>query len=454
MLSTPLHASPRQRTVGIDLAISAVQVAQVFDDGRPVGKPIRFRLTPADLKRFIAAVTAGAAANVRITAVMEPTGMAWFPVAAWLQRAGVTVIRVKGQRVKALRKYLSEHAKTDAADAYVLGAMPGFGGRGLDPVHVPAPELHALQRLTKQRHRYQELVCSARRRVLDLIRWACPALEPVLPDTTTHLTLAILGEFFDPRKVIATRRDVLGRFLGRNASGNHPKTGPFIDETVCKLKAAAEETIELHGDAVDFSALQFEVAQEVEHLRLWERHIAEIERQVEQIYQRVHPSNALRSIPGIGPTLAPLLFGVLGHAQRFRNEDHIRGFCGMFPAKSSSGGVDKPGQRLTKSGSDRVKRALYIAADVARKIDPDLAAVYWRLMVKKGHHHKQALCAVATRLVNRVYRVLKTGQPYVLRDQQGIAITVQDGKRIVAAQFTVPLDVRQSRRKQLLPQPT
>lgn len=196
-MSSTSNTPPRCRTVGIDLAISAVQVAQIFDDGRALGKPIRFRLTPADLKRFVAAVRSGVAADTPITAVMEPTGMAWFPVAAWLQRAGVTVIRVKGQRVKALRKYLSEHAKTDAADAHVLGAIPGFGGRGLDPVHVPLPEQHALQRLTKQRHRYQELVCSARRRVLDLIRWACPALEPVLPDTVTKLTLAVLGELFD-----------------------------------------------------------------------------------------------------------------------------------------------------------------------------------------------------------------------------------------------------------------
>jgi transposase len=165
----------------------------------------------------------------------------------------------------------------------------------------------------------------------------------------------------------------------------------------------------------------------------------------------VHPTNALRSIPGIGPTLAPLLIGVLGPVKRFRNEDHIRGFCGMFPVKSSSGGIDTPGQRLTKSGSNRVKQALYIAADVARKIDPDLAAVYWRLMVNRGHHHKQALCAVATRLVNRIYRVLKTGEPYVLRDKQGAAITVAEGKRIVAAQYTVPLELRQSRRKQAVP---
>src|SRR4030095_13423239 len=131
-----------------------------------------------------------------------------------------------------------------------------------------------------------------------------------------------------------------------------------------------------------------EVRQEVELLRMLERNIGELEKQIEVLYRRQHPSDALRSIPGIGPILAPLLVGVLAHAARFRNERHVRGFCGMFPSKSSSGGVDRPGQRITKSGNNRIKRALYVAADTARKIDPDLAAVYWRLMVKKGHHHK------------------------------------------------------------------
>jgi transposase len=445
------RSPPRQRTVGIDLAISAVQAAQVFDDGCPVGKPIRFRLDAAELTRLVAAVKTGTDDMTRITAIMEPTGMSWFPVAAWLQRNGIAVIRVKGQRVKALRKYLSEHAKTDLADAHVLGAMPGFGGRGLDPVHVPSPAQHVLQRLTKQRHRYQELICASRRRLLDLIRWACPALEHALPDTTTHLTLGILDDWFDPNKVACTRRDVLARSLGRHASGNHPKSGGFIATLVEQLKSAAEDTLKLHGEGVDFAGLQFEVSQEVEHVRLWERHVSELERRIEQTYQALHPSDALRSIPGIGPALAPLVLGVLNNVGRFRNEEHIRGFCGMFPSKSSSGGVDKPGQRLTKSGSDRLKRGLYLAADTARKIDPDLAAVYWRLMVRKGHHHKQALCAVATRLVNRIYRVLKTDQPYVLRDQNGTTITVQQGKQIVAEFFTVPLDIRKSRRKQLQP---
>src|SRR5262249_46372568 len=34
-----------------------------------------------------------------------------------------------------------------------------------------------------------------------------------------------------------------------------------------------------------------------------------------------------------------------------------------------------------------IKRNLMLAADVARTLDPDLAAVYYRCMVEKGHHH-------------------------------------------------------------------
>ncbi|WP_408871120.1 IS110 family transposase [Gluconobacter cerinus] len=100
--------------------------------------------------------------------------------------------RVKGKRVKALRRCLSEHAKTDMADAQILAAIPSFGGPRLDPVHIPDPRSHALQRLTKQRSRFQNEIADARRRLLDLISWASPRLEAVLPALRTRLSLALL----------------------------------------------------------------------------------------------------------------------------------------------------------------------------------------------------------------------------------------------------------------------
>jgi transposase len=439
-----------KRTIGIDLAIRGDQVAQIFDDGTPVGKPIHFRLTPASLTTFVQRVTEGVPTGATIQALMEPTGMAWFPIAVWLSRAGIEVIRVKGKRVKALRRYLSEHARTDHRDAYILGTMPSFGGPAFDPIYLPSPKQHALQRLTRQRTRYQDSLCGSKRRLLDLIRWACPALEAALPDLRTRLSLALLGHFLDPNAALGARRSTLARFIGTHASGNHPHSGPFVDQLIDRLKNAARETLALHGNAIDFTELQFEVRQEVDQcLRLFTA-VAELDKRIDALYRELHPTDALRSLPGVGVCLAPLLLGVLHTADRFRGQRHVRGFCGMFPTRSASGGVERPGQHLTKAGNDRLKKALFLAADTARKVDPQLAEVYWRLMVHKGQHHKQALCAVATRLVNRIHAVLKAGRPYVLKDQSGTPIDIAQARQIILERFTVPVDIRAGRRRNRL----
>jgi len=49
-----------RRTIGIDLAIRGDHVAQIFDDGHPVGKPICFRNDPASLEAFVGLAIEGA----------------------------------------------------------------------------------------------------------------------------------------------------------------------------------------------------------------------------------------------------------------------------------------------------------------------------------------------------------------------------------------------------------
>ena len=125
-----------------------------------------------DLAGLVRVVRSGLVPNERVVAVLEPTSMGWYPLVLWLARAGCTVIRVKGQRVRALRCYLSEYAKTDVVDAHVLASLPSFGECALQPLHLPSAEQLALSRLTKQRVRYREEAISAtNRRLLELIRW-------------------------------------------------------------------------------------------------------------------------------------------------------------------------------------------------------------------------------------------------------------------------------------------
>ncbi|GAA0598929.1 hypothetical protein GCM10009416_41390 [Craurococcus roseus] len=178
-----------------------------------------------------------------------------------------------------------------------------------------------------------------------------------------------------------------------------------------------------------------------------EGQLSRLGREIEALYGKLHPSDALRTIPGIGDALAPLVLGVLHEARRFAGLHQLRGFCGLFPRTGSSGGAGRPGQAITRSGNNRIKRALHLAADAARRTDPELAAVYWRLMVRKGRHHKRALCAVATRLVDRIGEAPRTGGAHELRDTDGAPVSVADGEAIAAARYTVPPEIRSARRR-------
>jgi transposase len=369
-------------------------------------------------------------------------------VANWLARAGCTVIRVKGQRVKALRRYLSEHAKTDVIDARLLGSIPGFGDKGLTTLHLPSAPQHALQRLTKQRLRYQEDIGSILRRIRDLIRWAHPDLEDALPELNTMVSLAVLERYFNPRAMRRLGPARLTAFLDRNVGGKHPAHGPFTETLALRLLDAARNTIHLYpAGEVDFDLLQLEIRQEVQRLRFFQRLIDRLDEEIECLYSGLHPEDHLRTIPGVGAVLGPSLLGVIRDGRRFPCQRRLRGFTGLFPRRSESGGQDAPHQRIAKGGNNRLKRDLVIAAEAARKFDPDLARVYFTMIVTKGKHHRQALCAVATRLANRIHTVLKEGRPYILRGPEGQPITIPEGRAIVDLQFSVPPVVRSTRRR-------
>jgi len=84
---------------------------------------------------------------------------------------------------------------------------------------------------------------------------------------------------------------------------------------------------------------------------------------------------------------------------------------------------------------------------VGRLWDPQLAKIYYDQMVDKGKHHNQAVCTVATHLLDRVLVILKEDRPYQLRDVDGSPLTRQQARQIVIERYTVPEKVRQRNNK-------
>jgi hypothetical protein len=94
-----------------------------------------------------------------------------------------------------------------------------------------------------------------------------------------------------------------------------------------------------------------------------------------------------------------------------------------------------------------LREALFLAADLARKVDPTLAERYHRLVAEDGKHHTSAVCTLAAVLVTRIAACWRRGELYVLRDVYGNEISEAEGRRICAERYKVTAEVRAARRR-------
>ncbi len=152
------------------------------------------------------------------------------------------------------------------------------------------------------------------------------------------------------------------------------------------------------------------------------------------------------STPGIGVTLSAGILGRLGDPSRFANLAGVRSFTGIVPRIDQSGLANRH-KGLTKAGDPGLREALFLAADLARKADPTLAARYHRLVANEGRHHTSAVCTLAAVMATRIAACWRRGDHYILRDVDGSEITEAEGRKICAERYKVSAEVRAARRE-------
>jgi len=127
----------------------------------------------------------------------------------------------------------------------------------------------------------------------------------------------------------------------------------------------------------------------------------------------------LESIPGIGFKLAFTIWTEIGDIKRFDSSNKLVAFSGLDPKIRQSGHCLNNQGKLTKRGSPHLRRALFIAANVARRFDPELNA-YYEKKRSEGKRYTVAVCAVTRKLVSRIYAVWTRQTPYIKREKYNL----------------------------------
>ena len=126
----------------------------------------------------------------------------------------------------------------------------------------------------------------------------------------------------------------------------------------------------------------------------------------------------LLSIPGIGAVTAPVLLAELPNVEPRGSPDigeftpkGLAAFAGLSPQEHSSGSTMRRPGRISRMGSERLRRALYMCALSSKRRNPALAEFVARLTAA-GKPPKVILLAVARKLLVFAHAIVRTQKPF------------------------------------------
>lgn len=143
--------------------------------------------------------------------------------------------------------------------------------------------------------------------------------------------------------------------------------------------------------------------------------IKEIDRQIRRLIS-ITPElkqsiKLLTSIKGIGIQTASVILSEVPWIHLFEDKRDLVAFAGLNPALRKSGTSIDYKPMLSKKGSPRLRKALYMPAVVAIKHNKRIAHFSSRLR-KRGKHSMAIVGAAMAKLLCFVFGVLKSGEPF------------------------------------------
>jgi transposase len=397
--------------VGIDIAKRTHEAVFLDDAGEQIGKPLRFPNTRAGAQELLARLHETGSPCI---CALEATGHYWLALYSFLRDAQVEVSVLNPLQTDAYRQSFLRKTKTDRRDSWVIADLVRIGrGRA---AAVPDQTILQLRELTRFRFSLIDQIADLKRKIVSLLDRVFPEYETLFTDIFRKSSRALLAQAATADEIAAFDLAELTALLDRSSRGR------FGAEKAREIQALAAQSL---GVSFLVDAVRVEIRCLLAQITFLESQLAELDAQIAALLARVPAGAYLTTIKGVGPTLAASILAEIGDVRRFADPKKLVAFAGLDPSVHQSGQFHAEHATLSKRGSPFLRRAIWLAAHPARQWNPDLQEVYERKL-KQGKCHQQAIAAVAHRLLNRIYVVLKEQRPFVLHTVKDASVEKEE----------------------------
>ena len=386
--------------VGIDIAKHKHQAVIINEQGIALCKPFAITNSNEGVNKLLDFIARYSPNNDDVVIGMEATGHYWLTLYSALTEHGFTVHVINPIQTDALRNASSiRKSKTDIIDCELVAQTVRFGQ--FSPTIVADENMITLQMLTRFHFSLVDSISSLKLKVIALLDQVFPEYEDFFSDIFGKASAQLLIEYTTPEEILALDTDKMIRLLSTCSRGR------FGAETAVKIKKAAANSF---GVKFACDAFSFQIRALLAQIQLVESQLKQLDDKIASFYASF--DSKLHTITGFGLTLAATVLAETGDISRFASPAKLVAFAGIDPTVKQSGDFIGSKNRMSKRGSPYLRRALWLAANVAYQHDPMLSA-YYNKKRAEGKAHMTTIGAIARKLTYIAFAIMRDNKPYV-----------------------------------------
>lgn len=385
--------------VGIDVGKAGHHACAVDGSGKVVFSQ-KVVNGQAAIEELIARV--GRKATEVVWAVDMTSGAAGL-LLALLLGTGQPVLYVPGRLVNRMAGAFPGEGKTDAKDARTIAETARLRG-DLTAVAGPDDIVAELRILTARREDLMEDWVRGVNRLRELVGSIFPGLERAF-DYSTRSALILLTGYCTPDGIRDAGTAGLTEHL--RAGGAWPRSIPsMVDKAIA---AADEQTVALPAEAATVPLI-VRLARQLLEL---DREIKDVDKHIAERFGEHPHAGPITSVDGFGPILgAQLLAGTGGDLRAaFGNSGRLAAYAGLVPVPRDSGRV-RGNLHRPKRYHRGLRRVFYLAALSSIKVQDGPSRRFYLRKRDEGKVHTQALIALARRLIDVIWALLRDGREF------------------------------------------
>ena len=390
--------------LGIDIAKNTHVASLIDEKGKNIFKGFSFS-NSSDGGKSLLDIIKKYVDFSDVTVGMEATGHYWLSIYSFLYDYDFHSIHVinpiqtdgwrKGTEIR--------KRKNDIIDSVLIADLIRYGD--FVETSLSNEDLFSLRNICRMRNYLVQSTGDLKRKIVCVLDQVFPEYQSIFSNTFGTTSKQLLLDFSSPADFEELSVDVLTETL---ESLSRKRIGQSTAE---KLINSAKNSF---GITFSRESFTFQLKLLIEQIKFIEGQIKDCETKIKELMKKIN--SPITTIPGIGTVLGAVILSEFGDINRFDKPSQLVAYAGIDATVSQSGEYEGTHNVMSKRGSPYLRKALFQAALVASNSDPVLKA-YYQKKRSEGKHHKTCIGAVARKLCNIIYAVLKNDKPYLVPKQ-------------------------------------